>query len=43
MQANSPEIGEAKESLAIKYSGKDMTIAFNPEYLQAPLRNLSDD
>lgn len=43
MQANSPEIGEAKETLAIKYGGKDMTIAFNPEYLQAPLRNLADD
>ena len=30
--ANSPEVGEAKESLAINYKGKDMAIAFNPKY-----------
>jgi DNA polymerase-3 subunit beta len=41
--ANSPEIGEARESLAVKYTGKDFTIAFNPEFLMAPLKNLSDD
>ncbi len=41
--ANSPEIGEAKESLPVKYNGKDFTIAFNPEFLMAPLRNLTDD
>lgn len=41
--ANSPDIGEAKESIAIQYSGKDLTIAFNPEFLQAPLKNLDDD
>lgn len=41
--ANSPEIGEAKESLPVKYNGKDFTIAFNPEFLMAPLRNLSND
>ena len=29
--ANSPEVGEARESLAINYKGKDMAIAFNPE------------
>ena len=41
--ANSPEIGEAKETIAVKYSGKEFTIAFNPELLMAPLRNLADD
>ncbi len=41
--ANSPEIGEAKETLAVNYKGRDLTIAFNPEFLMAPLRNLSDD
>ncbi len=41
--ANSPEIGEAKESLPVKYNGKDFTIAFNPEFLMAPLKNLTDD
>ncbi len=43
IQANSPEIGEASESLAIKYGGPDLTIAFNPEFLKAPLLNLADD
>lgn len=41
--ANSPEIGEAKESLPVKYGGRDLTIAFNPDFLMAPLRHLTDD
>lgn len=41
--ANAPEVGEARESLAVNYRGKDFSIAFNPEFLMAPLRNLSDD
>ena len=41
--ANSPDIGEAKESMPVKYSGAEMAIAFNPEFLLAPLRNLTDD
>ncbi|MEI6350989.1 MAG: DNA polymerase III subunit beta [Verrucomicrobiota bacterium] len=41
--ANTPEVGEAHESLAIPYKGKDFSIAFNPEFLMAPLRNLPVD
>src|SRR5436189_1316241 len=41
--ANSPEVGEAKESLAINYKGIDMAIAFNPKYLIDPLNALSND
>ncbi len=41
--ANSPEVGEAREQLAINYKGRDITIAFNPEYLMAPLRHLPND
>lgn len=41
--ANSPEIGEAKETIAVNYKGRDLTIAFNPEFLMAPLRNLTED
>jgi DNA polymerase-3 subunit beta len=41
--ANTPEVGEAKESIAVNYKGKDFTIAFNPEYLMDPLRNLDAD
>jgi DNA polymerase-3 subunit beta len=41
--ANSPEVGEAKESLAINYKGKEMAIAFNPKYMIDPLTALPDD
>lgn len=41
--ANTPDVGEAKESLAVSYKGREFSIAFNPEFLQAPLRNLSND
>jgi DNA polymerase-3 subunit beta len=41
--ANSPDIGEAKESMPVNYSGADMAIAFNPDFLMAPLRNLVDE
>jgi DNA polymerase-3 subunit beta len=41
--ANSPEVGEARESLAINYKGKEMAIAFNPKYLIDPLNALPND
>lgn len=41
--ANTPDVGEARESLAIQYKGRDFAIAFNPEFLMAPLKNLSVD
>jgi DNA polymerase-3 subunit beta len=41
--ANTPEVGEAKESLPVKYQGREYSIAFNPEFLMAPLRNLSEE
>ena len=41
--ANTPDVGEARESLPVTYKGKDFSIAFNPEFLMAPLRNLSED
>jgi len=43
ISANSPEIGEASETLAINYKGSPMSIAFNPEFTMAPLRNLDQD
>lgn len=43
INANSQDIGEATESQAVKYSGPDMSIAFNPEFLMAPFRNLDAD
>ena len=41
--ANTPDVGEARESIPVVYKGKDITIAFNPEYLMAPLRALPND
>jgi DNA polymerase III subunit beta len=41
--ANSPEVGEARETLAINYKGKEMAIAFNPRYMIEPLNALTDD
>ena len=41
--ANSPEVGEARESIAINYKGKEMAIAFNPKYLIDPLNAVADD
>jgi DNA polymerase-3 subunit beta len=41
--ANTPDIGEAHESLAIAFKGKDFSVAFNPIFLQDPLRALTED
>ena len=41
--ANTPDIGEAHESLPVAYKGREFSIAFNPEFLQAPLRALPND
>ena len=43
ISTESPDAGEARESLAVKYSGKAMAVAFNPEFLMDPLRVLSGD
>jgi DNA polymerase-3 subunit beta len=40
---SSPEVGEARESVPVKYSGKDITIAFNPAFMLAPLKHLDSD
>lgn len=40
ISANSPDVGEAQEIMDVIYQGPPMQIAFNPEFLQAPLRNL---
>jgi len=41
--ANSPEVGEAKETLAVNYKGPEMAIAFNPKYMIDPLNALAND
>jgi DNA polymerase III subunit beta len=41
--AVTPDVGEARENVALKYNGADRTVAFNPDYLVAPLKSLSPD
>jgi DNA polymerase III subunit beta len=41
--ANSPEVGEARETLAVNYKGKELAIAFNPRYLIDALNALTED
>ncbi|MBL4576749.1 MAG: DNA polymerase III subunit beta [Opitutaceae bacterium] len=41
--ASSPDFGEAHESLAISYSGPDLQVAFNPQFVMDPLKALSKD
>jgi DNA polymerase-3 subunit beta len=41
--ANTPEIGEGRESLGVNYKGRDLAVAFNPTYLMDPLKVLETD
>ena len=41
--AQSPDFGEAHESMAISYSGPDLQVAFNPAFVMDPLRALTKD
>ncbi len=41
--ANTPEVGEGRESIAINYKGPDISIAFNPGYMMDPLKVLDVD
>ena len=41
--ANSPDVGEARESIAINYKGRDLAVAFNPGYVIEPLGALNTD
>lgn len=41
--AQSPDFGEAHESMAIGYSGPDLQVAFNPTFVMDPLRALTKD
>jgi len=41
--ANTPDVGEARESMAVNYKANDIAIAFNPTYLMDPLKALDND
>jgi DNA polymerase-3 subunit beta len=40
---SNPEVGEAKETIPVKYDGKELSIAFNPDFMIEPLKNISED
>ncbi|MBM3878343.1 MAG: DNA polymerase III subunit beta [Verrucomicrobia bacterium] len=41
--ANTPDVGEARESLAVNYRGVELSIAFNPSFFLEALKALDDD
>jgi len=41
--ANTPDVGEGRESIAINYNGPEISIAFNPGFLMDPLKVLDGD
>ncbi len=43
ISANSPEVGEGRESLAINYKGPEIEVSFNPSFLMDPLKILESD
>lgn len=43
LSASSPDFGESHESLAVDYSGPDLQVAFNPQFLMDPLKALTKD
>jgi len=43
VSTTTPDVGEARETVPVKYSGPEITVAFNPEYMMDPLRNLASD
>jgi len=40
---SSPEFGESNVSLNVEYSGPDVTVAFNPQFMLDPLKALTRD
>ncbi len=40
---STPDVGESRETIPIKYTGKPITVAFNPDYMMDPLKSLSND
>jgi len=43
ISTNTPDVGEGRDTVPVKYAGKEITIIFNPEYVMDPLKNIDDD
>lgn len=42
ISANTPDVGESRESINVPYEGKEIEVAFNPNFIIDVLRNLED-
>ena len=42
VSAQTPDVGEARESLPVAFSGEDLEIGFNPEFLRAGLEAIEE-
>lgn len=40
---NTQDVGEGRDTVPIKYAGKEISIVFKPEYVMDPLKNIDDD
>jgi len=40
---NTPDVGEGRDTVPVKYAGKEISIIFNPEYVMDPLKNIDED
>lgn len=43
ISVKTPDVGEAEETLPIKYTGKEISVAFNGEFFMDPLKVLTND
>ncbi|MFA4889335.1 MAG: DNA polymerase III subunit beta [Candidatus Omnitrophota bacterium] len=43
LSKSTPDVGESREEVAVEYSGKEMVIGFNPNYLVDVLKNLDSE
>ncbi len=43
VSGQSAEFGESRETIDVEYSGPEVQIGFNPDFLLSPLRNLTKD
>ena len=43
ISGSSPEFGESHEEINVNYEGSDVQVAFNPDFIMAPLKSLTRD
>ena len=38
-----PDVGESREEIQVVYTGSEMIVGFNPQYMMDVLKNISDE